>query len=254
VKKSIIEAIQKYEKLSDVANFLDLSYKQLEGKMSKYKIKFRSVKILQRKREGKFCSKCKSKKKLRSFYNAKYESIDGKTSWCKVCTLKQQSEYRKTEVVKKKIIKRTKLYREKIKKENPKKFINYQRLWRNTAKGMYQNMKKASKVRKKIKFSMDYKTFANWYNKQQKKCIYCDISLDKFLEIKEYLPVKTPKNYYKLTIDRKDSNIDYEIDNICIACGFCNYIKGYIFNFQEFKIISKEYIRPLISNLEKNYG
>jgi hypothetical protein len=46
VKKSIIEAIQKYEKLSDVANFLDLSYKQLKGKMFKYKIKFRSVKIL----------------------------------------------------------------------------------------------------------------------------------------------------------------------------------------------------------------
>ena len=254
MKKSIIEAIHKYEKLSDVANFLNISYKQLEGRMSKYKIKFRTVKLLQRKKEGKVCSKCKLKKKLNSFYNAKYESIDGKTSWCKVCILKQQSEYRKTDEGKKKLIKRTKLYREKIKRENPKKFVNYQRLWRNSARGMYENLRKASKIRKKIKLLIDYETFNTWYNEQPKKCIYCEISLDKYLKIKKYLPVKTPRNYYKLTIDRKDSNIDYLIDNICISCGFCNYIKGYIFNFQDFKIISKKYIKPLMLNLEKNYG
>ena len=46
-------------------------------------------------KHGKQCSHCHERKPLREFYDAKYESIDGKMSLCKACFLDRCEQYGK---------------------------------------------------------------------------------------------------------------------------------------------------------------
>jgi 5-methylcytosine-specific restriction endonuclease McrA len=86
-----------------------------------------------------------------------------------------------------------------------------------------------------IKFNITKEDFINWYNKQDKICYYCERTLTKIQSDKK------EKEQYKgrLSIDRKDNNKGYEIDNIVLACGRCNIIKGDYFTKQEMKRIGK---------------
>jgi hypothetical protein len=50
-------------------------------------------------------------------------------------------------------------------------------------------------------------------------------------------------------IDRKDTKRGYELDNIAVACNFCNSVKGSFFSHDEFKEIAKKYIRKLYEQI-----
>ena len=70
-------------------------------------------------------------------------------------------------------------------------------------------------------FNMTTNEFANWFDNQNKVCYYCG------QEVFEYSDL--PPNEQRLqglTIDRKDNTKPYTIDNIAIACGRCNLMKG----------------------------
>jgi 5-methylcytosine-specific restriction endonuclease McrA len=77
--------------------------------------------------------------------------------------------------------------------------------------------------------------FIAWYNNQEQKCYYCDRTLG---EIKrDITEQKTHKN--RLTIDRKDNNGGYSINNIALACRRCNEIKGNYFTENKMLEIGK---------------
>lgn len=76
--------------------------------------------------------------------------------------------------------------------------------------------------------------FVQWYNQINKKCDYCQIQ-EKELETDTLLPFRITRK--RLTIDRKDPKKGYIIDNIVLACGYCNALKSNLFTYDEMKMI-----------------
>lgn len=76
-----------------------------------------------------------------------------------------------------------------------------------------------------------------WFRSQKQACVYCDI-LDFRLDNDNRRPLRG------FTIDRKDSNLPYTIQNICLACWSCNRLKSDIFTFDEWREVAQKFIRP----------
>jgi len=86
--------------------------------------------------------------------------------------------------------------------------------------------------------------FANCYDGT---CSYCGVTLEQYRS-STFLKKIRPhiKNF---GIDRKDTKRGYELDNIAVACNFCNSVKGSFFSHDEFKEIAKKYIRKLYDQI-----
>lgn len=86
--------------------------------------------------------------------------------------------------------------------------------------------------------------FANCYDGT---CSYCGVTLEQYRS-STFLKKIRPhiKNF---GIDRKDTTRGYELDNIAVACNFCNSVKGFFFSHEEFKEIAKKYIRKLYDQI-----
>ena len=48
----------------------------------------------------------------------------------------------------------------------------------------------------------------------------------------------------QLSIDCKDNDLGYTIDNIVLACDRCNFIKSNIFTYEEMCFIGENLIKP----------
>lgn len=86
--------------------------------------------------------------------------------------------------------------------------------------------------------------FRDWFEKNYDECCYyCEVNLDQYRS-SAFLKKIRPhiKNF---GIDRKDTTKGYDVNNIVVACNFCNSVKGSFFNDEEFKEIGKKYIRKL---------
>ncbi len=88
-------------------------------------------------------------------------------------------------------------------------------------------------------FSLTPKSFADWYNSQEKVCCYCDIPIER-LAISD----KGKKLSKRLSVDRIDNDKGYEIDNIALSCLKCNFIKSNILTAQEMREIGQKYFKP----------
>lgn len=109
-----------------------------------------------------------------------------------------------------------------------------------TAKGIYKTLKQNSK-RHKRELKLTQEEFCDWFKKQIKECYYCNIPINKI----DYLP-KNPNGRIvkRLTIDRVNNNLPYQINNIVLACYICNHIKSFVFNNNEMKQIAQLFIKP----------
>ena len=83
--------------------------------------------------------------------------------------------------------------------------------------------------------------FILWYNNQNKKCVYCDITEENWLRL---YGSKYPKKIKRLTIDRMNNDLGYVLDNLALACYHCNFIKSDFLNFDEMREIGQRYIKP----------
>lgn len=161
----------------------------------------------------KICSKCKIKKSIKDFFKDNHKK-SGHLSACKKCSY---------------II--TKKYSQSLKgKQALKRYYH-------SAKGIYNQLKTIAK-HKKIIFKLNKNRFIEWYNQQTKKCVYCKRL--EYLIIKDY-----NGRHRRCSIDRKDNNQGYTLNNIILACHKCNTIKNDIFTFDEMikigKILKKKY-------------
>jgi hypothetical protein len=148
------------------------------------------------------------------------------------------------------ILKKTKLYHNKHKKsrdlylKNYRKLHkikshNYSKIWRYTIKGIYSHLKDKAK-RRNILFDLIFDSFFSWYKKQKKICIYCKRSEKQAIKDRN-------GNYKRLTIDRKDNNKGYTLDNLGLCCYKCNAVKGADLTFKEMSIIGK-YLKKIFKN------
>jgi len=81
-------------------------------------------------------------------------------------------------------------------------------------------------------FFDNYNECMKWFEKQGCKCGYCGVTqkeLDEIVEKRKEnftLNNKTKRSKGTLEIEKKDSNIGYEIDNMILACPLCNNAKS----------------------------
>lgn len=68
-----------------------------------------------------------------------------------------------------------------------------------------------------IPFAMTREEFTGWFGKKEKRCHYCDVRV-------VVGSSRDPKEL--LTIERKDNNGPYSLDNIVVSCKGCNVIKS----------------------------
>jgi hypothetical protein len=87
---------------------------------------------------------------------------------------------------------------------------------------------------------MSIKDFKDWYDKQEKICIYCGIKEENLKDD----PLQFGRRVGHLTLDRKNNNNGYMLENIVLSCYRCNTVKSNLFTYLEMieigKIISKK--------------
>lgn len=100
-------------------------------------------------------------------------------------------------------------------------------------------------LRKGMVMGLTKEEFVDWYNKTEKICFYCGIPEQK---LKDYsiFNIFHKKNQHsvRLTIDRMDNTLSYELGNIVFACSPCNRVKNNILTANEMKEIAQKYIKP----------
>ena len=184
---------------------------------------------------NKLCPHCKKYRPIKYFYKDKSRT-DGLCSWCKECCKIHSRKYKRTEIGKLNERIKYKKFREEI-KTNPEVLNKYRknqrrhrRKYSKTAAGKYWNLKGRAKD---IKFTITQHEFELWFEKQTMKCHYCK---------KDVLFGYGKGNLSNsLTIDRKDNQVGYTIDNIVFACRKCNTIKGMWFTEKEMLEIAERY-------------
>ena len=188
---------------------------------------------------SKNCSRCKKLKNIQSF-NLNKQSSDKHGSICRTCQKELRRIYYLSHLSLER--KRSLLWNQK----HPIKARNLARTWRkeNPFSIFWMSFKNRAK-RYNVDLNILKEDFINWYNKQEKKCIYCGLT-------KEQLGKSIDKvicGYNNLSIDRKDSNLGYGLDNIVLACMRCNIIKSNFFTFKEMielgKLIRKKALKLL---------
>jgi len=110
----------------------------------------------------------------------------------------------------------------KYKKLHKLNIIQQKRKYYQSPEGIYISLKFGAKQRN-IAFLISKLDFINWYNSQIKKCYYCKRDWNQI----EYDIYNLQKS--RLSIDRKDNNKGYIIDNIVLCCMRCNLIKSNYF-------------------------
>ena len=90
--------------------------------------------------------------------------------------------------------------------------------------------------RSSLQFSLNKTDFIKWYEDTEKMCHYCGAK-EKFLK-------SIKKNKNMLTVDRKNNNVGYDLENICFACFKCNTLKNNFFTEREWQAICQTYIKP----------
>ena len=126
---------------------------------------------------------------------------------------------------------------EKVKLSAKKSWIK----WVGSPKYIYHNLKENCRKRKS-EFILKQKDFLAWYDNEPKKCHYCGIPETEIDILNEHFGKKYTT---RLTIDRKDNNKSYTIDNMVLACMYCNRIKSDLWDEETMKAISHMFIKPI---------
>ena len=158
---------------------------------------------------------------------------------------KNEPEYKRKrqESAKKYYLSHREEYLEKRKKyweTHKEQYRKYRREWRyKRPEGIWEVLRQGSIRRGKL-LKITRKEFIEWWNKQEKICFYCGVSVDKLMKLNDSMASWCKR----LTIDRLENKKPYQIGNMVLACRRCNAIKGDFFTWQEMKEIGQKYVRP----------
>jgi len=153
----------------------------------------------------KICSICQIEKSINEFYKDKRHEQNALVARCKNC-----------------------------RKNYVKKHTKERIFWQCLPQSIYNKLIHSAKKRN-IRFNISKQNFINWYNSQDKVCYYCNRTLE---EIKQDIKEKE-RNKNRLTIERKDNNKGYVLDNLVLACYRCNAIKSNYYTEEEMLKIGK---------------
>ena len=100
--------------------------------------------------------------------------------------------------------------------------------------------------------NIDFDSFKNWYESQNDACSYCGLTSADSAKLFHKYPKATRggRRGKRLELDRKDSaiaNYGKDINNLALACYWCNNAKTNYISYDEFKIIGATF-----SHIQKN--
>lgn len=177
------------------------------------------------------CVGCKKAKLLTEFYK-QYNTPDGLRYDCSDCHKKYQ-----------KLSRNGTGYERTWRQRDWQGYLEKVRQYRRTSGGYYSSFRY-----RKHQLVFTRQEFIEWDTKQIRKCFYCDIPEELMVSIPEFSKKRGTGNFHRLTIDRKDNNGIYSLENIVLACPPCNSTKGDLFTAEEFKEMAQKYIKPKWEN------
>mgnify|MGYP000331858296 CR=1 FL=1 len=95
--------------------------------------------------------------------------------------------------------------------------------------------------RRGIKFDLDKEIFKSWYESSEKKCCYCDITVETMSKIK-WSPLNDRQSVL-MSIDRKDSNVGYTQENIVLCCYSCNVVKNSVLSYEQMLDVGQRHMK-----------
>jgi 5-methylcytosine-specific restriction endonuclease McrA len=98
------------------------------------------------------------------------------------------------------------------------------------AKARYADKRKAADGRLQI----DREAFIAWYCAQPDACAYCGLTFDELRELR----IRRGGGYcVSWDIDRKNSQLPYEPENLALSCFVCNMAKADVLSQEETRTI-----------------
>ena len=96
-----------------------------------------------------------------------------------------------------------------------------------------------------------------WWSNVDAVCHYCGISesvLSQLHEQPRHINKRWPQRGQSLELDRKQSDLPYtRIDNLALACYWCNNAKTDTFTYEEFRLIGRAINSIWILRLNQNF-
>ena len=172
---------------------------------------------------SKQCTKCKETKPLIEFGNSK-STTDKKTYWCLECKREHARKHRDTP-------------------EGRYQQLKGQINFTQKHKGDRDHRGYIRSVRKDLLYTQD--EFLAWYELHELKCAYCDLP-EEYISVLDDSVMRRSKH---LTLDCKDNEIGYTIDNIVWSCPRCNFMKSDFLGFHAMRDIGQRHIKPVWERL-----
>ena len=145
---------------------------------------------------------------------------------------------------------------------------------RATDKGYYRYGKGAIPIlrqgamKRGIAFDLTAQSLEEWWRTTPDRCFYCGMTIEEYLELKDIIinysgnnfEISKFKRFYRspkhqairwMTIDRKENDIGYSVDNIVKCCWICNSLKNDFFNAEQMKQLSPQIISKLRREIDR---
>ena len=120
-------------------------------------------------------------------------------------------------------------------KQNIATIREWERSYHKTPAGYFRHLKKKAKMRGKG-FNITKQEFIDWISTKNNTCCYCNSDL-----IYDIKAGTSP------SVDRKNNNLGYTLNNICLCCTMCNKVKNEFFTYEEMLVIGQT-IKNIIIN------
>lgn len=101
----------------------------------------------------------------------------------------------------------------------------------------FDGMKRRAKE-KSLEFNITLEEFREWLKSKDQTCEYC----------KREVIINSGDRMGSLSIDRKDNELGYILNNLCISCNRCNTVKGNFFTYEQMKEIAEKYFCSNLPN------
>jgi ribosomal protein L44E len=200
----------------------------------------------------KICAKCGAEKPISEFHKNS-RSKDGLHSYCKECNKENFAQYLKTD-------KGKAAHSEAIARKTDEGYYRY-------GKGAIPILRQGAEKRG-VSFNLTADILEEWWHRQPDICYYCGLTIDEYLEIRDFIiaydgnnfEISKFKRFYRspkhqsirwMTIDRVCNDKGYELKNIVKSCWICNSLKNDFFDAEQIKTITPQIIKKLNSEIEK---
>ena len=182
----------------------------------------------------KYCNRCKTVK-ITSDFNKQSSRNDGLGDYCRECKREKDNQYNRE--------------------------TGNQRFG-----GSQLNIIQRSAKTRGYECYFTKEKLKEWWFSTIDTCYYCGIEIDEYNKLRDYISNYEGANRYILkfkaltifsagkskwmTIDRKDNEVGYTVENIVKSCWFCNFVKADFVFDEDMKVIAPKIIGRLSREIE----